>query len=117
MTHFVPRGSLTDEEARLRATTVYLADRRYDMLPPVLSAQLCSLLGGVERYAVSCVWEIHHQSYKVRRCWYGKTVIRSVGRGGREGKVIIINYLFLDLPTNCATNTPRILSVGSPLWI
>ena len=77
MTHFVPRGSLTDEEARLRATTVYLADRRYDMLPPVLSAQLCSLLGGVERYAVSCVWEIHHQSFKVRRCWYGKTVIRS----------------------------------------
>ena len=81
VTHFVPRGSLTDEEARLRATTVYLADRRYDMLPPVLSAQLCSLLGGVERYAVSCVWEIHHQSYKVRRCWYGKTVIRSVGEG------------------------------------
>ena len=78
VTHFVPRGSLTDEEARLRATTVYLADRRYDMLPPVLSAQLCSLLGGVERYAVSCIWEIHHQSYKVRRCWYGKTVIRSV---------------------------------------
>ena len=80
VTHFVARGSLTDEEARLRATTVYLADRRYDMLPPVLSAQLCSLLGGLERYAVSCIWEIHHQSFKVRRCWYGKTVIRSVER-------------------------------------
>ena len=83
VTHFVPPDSLTDQEARRRATTVYLADRRYDMLPPVLSARLCSLLGGVERYAVSCVWEIHHQSYKVRRCWYGKTVIRSVGRGRR----------------------------------
>ena len=30
---------------RRRATTVYLADRRYDMLPGVLSANLCSLLG------------------------------------------------------------------------
>ena len=77
VTHFVPVNSLTDQEARKRATTVYLADRRYDMLPPVLSAQLCSLLGGVERYAVSCVWELHPATFKVRRCWYGRTVIRS----------------------------------------
>ena len=49
VTHFVPVNSLSDLEARKRATTVYLADRRYDMLPPVLSAQLCSLLGSVER--------------------------------------------------------------------
>ena len=49
VTHFIPVNSLTDLEARKRATTVYLADRRYDMLPPVLSAQLCSLLGSVER--------------------------------------------------------------------
>ena len=47
------------------------------MLPPVLSSQLCSLLGSVERYAVSCIWEIHHTTFKVRRCWYGRTVIRS----------------------------------------
>lgn len=32
-----------------RATTYYLADRRYDMLPSILSADLCSLLGGVDR--------------------------------------------------------------------
>jgi len=77
VTHFVPVNSLTDQEARKRATTVYLADRRYDMLPSVLSSQLCSLLGSVERYAVSCIWEIHHTSFKVRRCWYGRTVIKS----------------------------------------
>ena len=47
------------------------------MLPPVLSSQLCSLLGSVERYAVSCIWEIHNTMFKVRRCWYGRTVIRS----------------------------------------
>ena len=34
----------------LRSTTVYLADRRYDMLPGVLSANVCSLLSNVNRY-------------------------------------------------------------------
>uniref|UniRef100_A0A3B5KVS8 DIS3-like exonuclease 1 n=1 Tax=Xiphophorus couchianus TaxID=32473 RepID=A0A3B5KVS8_9TELE len=51
VTHFVREESLTDLEAR--ATTYYLADRRYDMLPAVLSADLCSLLGGVDRSVLS----------------------------------------------------------------
>ncbi|KAL4701630.1 hypothetical protein H8959_015634, partial [Pygathrix nigripes] len=49
VTHFVAPNSYIDIEARTRATTYYLADRRYDMLPSVLSADLCSLLGGVDR--------------------------------------------------------------------
>ncbi|XP_077737682.1 DIS3-like exonuclease 1 isoform X3 [Canis aureus] len=49
VTHFVPPSSYIDTEARTRATTYYLADRRYDMLPSILSADLCSLLGGVDR--------------------------------------------------------------------
>ena len=49
VSHFVRPGSLTDAEAQRRSTSVYLADRRYDMLPPVLSAHLCSLLSGVDR--------------------------------------------------------------------
>jgi hypothetical protein len=35
------------------------------MLPGVLSANLCSLLGGVERYAVSVTWELHPETFKV----------------------------------------------------
>ena len=49
VTYFVPPDSLSDLEARARSTTVYLADRRYDMLPGILSADLCSLLSGVDR--------------------------------------------------------------------
>ena len=49
VSHFIKPGSLTDIEARNRSTSVYLADRRYDMLPPVLSAHLCSLLSNVDR--------------------------------------------------------------------
>lgn len=77
VTHFVKEGSLTDLEARARATTYYLADRRHDMLPAVLSADLCSLLGGVDRYAMSVVWELDAQTLAVNSVWYGRTVIRS----------------------------------------
>jgi len=77
VTHFVEFNSLTDMEARRRATTVYLADRRYDMLPGVLSANLCSLLGNVERYAVSVIWELHPKTFKVKQVWYGRSVIKS----------------------------------------
>ncbi|XP_074862492.1 DIS3-like exonuclease 1 isoform X3 [Carettochelys insculpta] len=49
VTHFVPRNSYTDIEARARAVTYYFADRRYDMLPSILSADLCSLLSRVDR--------------------------------------------------------------------
>ena len=65
VTHFVPFNSLTDLEARRRATTVYLADRRYDMLPSVLSSNICSLIGGVDRFAVSVLWEIHPKTHEV----------------------------------------------------
>ncbi|CAL8352466.1 unnamed protein product [Merluccius merluccius] len=77
VTHFVPEGSLTDLEARTRATTYYLADRRYDMLPAVLSADLCSLLGGVDRYAMSVIWELDTRTLAVHKVWYGRTLIRS----------------------------------------
>ena len=49
VTYFVQPGSLTDREAQSRSTTIYLADRRYDMLPGVLSANLCSLISGKDR--------------------------------------------------------------------
>ncbi|XP_077479614.1 DIS3-like exonuclease 1 [Stigmatopora argus] len=77
VTHFVPEGTLTDLEARARATTCYLADRRYDMLPAVLSADLCSLLGGVDRYAMSIVWELDSHTLAINKVWYGRTIIRS----------------------------------------
>ncbi|CAK6981761.1 DIS3-like exonuclease 1 [Scomber scombrus] len=77
VTHFVTKGSLTDLEARARATTYYLADRRYDMLPAVLSSDLCSLLGGVDRYAMSVMWELDAQTLDVNKVWYGRTLIRS----------------------------------------
>ncbi|KAK5968788.1 DIS3 exosome endoribonuclease and 3'-5' exoribonuclease [Trichostrongylus colubriformis] len=56
VTHFVRPGTAIDEEAASRGTTVYLCDRRIDMLPEMLSSNLCSLRGGEERYAFSVIW-------------------------------------------------------------
>ena len=50
---YVAAGGALDAEARERGTTVYLVDERVDMLPDVLSANLCSLLAERERLAVS----------------------------------------------------------------
>ncbi|XP_072134062.1 DIS3-like exonuclease 1 isoform X1 [Mobula birostris] len=77
VTHFVKLNSHTDLEARSRATSCYLADRRYDMLPAILSAELCSLLGGADRYAVSVLWELDKNNYEVLKVWFGRSIIKS----------------------------------------
>ncbi len=46
---FVPEGSMVDEEARRRGTSVYLAGRVIPMLPDVLSSDAASLRQGQDR--------------------------------------------------------------------
>jgi exosome complex exonuclease DIS3/RRP44 len=45
-----------DSEAASRGTTVYLVDKRIDMLPALLGTNLCSLRPFVERLAFSTIW-------------------------------------------------------------
>ncbi|KAL0484556.1 nuclear exosome complex RNAse Dis3/RPR44 [Acrasis kona] len=76
VTHFVHEGSPLDDEAAKRGTTVYLVDRRIEMLPKLLTNNLCSLVSDVDRYAFSVIWEVDQdaQIIDVRFC---KSVIRS----------------------------------------
>ena len=53
VTHFVAPNDPLDEEARFRGTSVYLVQKRIDMLPKLLTTDLCSLRGNVERLAFS----------------------------------------------------------------
>eukprot|EP01130_Rhizamoeba_saxonica_P015586 TRINITY_DN7040_c0_g1_i6.p1 TRINITY_DN7040_c0_g1~~TRINITY_DN7040_c0_g1_i6.p1 ORF type:complete len:657 (-),score=159.72 TRINITY_DN7040_c0_g1_i6:617-2587(-) len=76
VTHFVKENSLLDVEARSRGTSVYLVDRRIDMLPTVLSERICSLRSGTDRYALSVIWELDENG-KIMDTWFGRTVIRS----------------------------------------
>ncbi|KAK0729349.1 hypothetical protein B0T21DRAFT_370880 [Apiosordaria backusii] len=58
VSHFVKPGNAMDAEASIRGTTVYLVDKRIDMLPMLLGTDLCSLKPYVERYAFSVIWEM-----------------------------------------------------------
>ncbi|OMH85318.1 Exosome complex exonuclease RRP44 [Zancudomyces culisetae] len=58
VTHFVRPNTAVDKEASNRCTTVYLVDRRIDMLPSVLGTNLCSLRSKVDRLAFSVLWEL-----------------------------------------------------------
>eukprot|EP00897_Mesotaenium_endlicherianum_P004923 jgi/Mesen1/4459/ME000227S03481 len=78
VSHFVRAGSLLDEEARARGTTVYLIDRRIDMLPALLSENLCSLLGRCDRLAKSVIWTVDPSvEYRVLDTWMGDTIIHN----------------------------------------
>ncbi|KAK3698446.1 exosome catalytic subunit dis3, partial [Vermiconidia calcicola] len=76
VSHFVRPNNSMDKEASLRGTTVYLVDKRIDMLPMLLGTDLCSLKPYVERYAFSVVWELDRNADIVSAS-FTKSVIRS----------------------------------------
>ena len=58
VSRYVKKGTLLDEEAYARGTSVYLADRVIPMLPFQLSNDLCSLNHDEDRYAMSCIMDV-----------------------------------------------------------
>ncbi|KAK5576335.1 hypothetical protein RB653_007476 [Dictyostelium firmibasis] len=77
VSHFVKEGSSLDLEAKRRGTTIYLPDRRFDMLPAVLSEDVCSLRGGLPRCAMSVVWQFKRGTNIILNTWFGRTIIHS----------------------------------------
>lgn len=77
VSHFVRAGSEIDREAARRCTTVYLVEKRTDMLPGLLTENLCSIRGGVERLVFSVIWEIDSQTLKPVKTEYKKCIIKS----------------------------------------
>lgn len=76
VTHFVKPNNSMDEEAAIRGTTVYLVDKRIDMLPMLLGTDLCSLKPYVERYAFSTIWEMTPDA-EIVSADFTKSVIKS----------------------------------------
>ena len=58
VSHYLKEGSILDDEAYERATSVYLVDRVVPMLPEILSNNACSLRPHEEKYTFSAVFEI-----------------------------------------------------------
>ena len=89
VTHYVRPGSVVDEEARSRGTSVYLVDRTVPMLPEKLCNKLCSLRPNEEKLTFSAVFEITPLG-RVASQWFGKTVIYSDHRFAYEEAQAII---------------------------
>lgn len=83
VSHYVQPGSLLDEEAYRRATSVYLVDRVVPMLPEVLSNGLCSLRPNEEKFTFSAVFDIDENG-QLHNSWFGRTVIYSDRRFAYE---------------------------------
>jgi exosome complex exonuclease DIS3/RRP44 len=77
VSHFVKAGTEIDKEAARRCTTVYMVDRRTDMLPGLLTETLCSLISDVDRMAFSVIWEINSSTFEVVATKFGKSCIKS----------------------------------------
>lgn len=75
VSHYISPGSALDQDARFRATSVYLPGRLIPMLPKQLSAGLCSLHDSVDRLALSCFMTFDAQGEMLRR-----EIVKSVVR-------------------------------------
>ncbi|BDG18756.1 ribonuclease R [Thermus thermophilus] len=79
VSHYVKEGSLLDQEAFLRGTSVYLPGRVLPMLPERLSNGVCSLRPGEDRLVLSVLVDLT-EDLKVKRVRFREGVIRSVAR-------------------------------------
>ena len=89
VTHYVESGSIVDNEAVERATSVYLVDRTIPMLPERLSNELCSLRPNEDKLCFSAVFKIN-ANLDILDEWFGRTVIHSDRRFTYEEAQAII---------------------------
>ena len=81
---YVKPHTAIDEEARSRATSIYLVDRVIPMFPEVLSNDLCSLNQKEDKLVFSAVFTFDAEAFSnpkakavVKDSWFGRTIINS----------------------------------------
>lgn len=97
VSHYLTEGTILDDEAYNRATSVYLVDRVVPMLPEVLSNFACSLRPNEEKYTFSAVFELTPHAQVVNQ-WFGRTVIYSDLRFAYEEAQQIIETKLAAIP-------------------
>lgn len=80
VSHYVREKTPVDDEAILRGTSVYFADRVVPMLPEVLSNGACSLNAGEDKLAFSALIHLDKNG-RITKYDFKKTVINSKVRG------------------------------------
>lgn len=77
VTHYIKAGGEVDRIAARNSNTVYMVHKRTDMLPKVLTENLCSLVGNKERFAFSVIWILDSKTLEIKDVDYFKSVIKS----------------------------------------
>ena len=109
VSHYLKEGTILDQEAYQRATSVYLVDRVVPMLPEILSNGACSLRPNEEKYTFSAVFEINTKAEVVNQ-WFGRTVTYSDARFAYEEAQQIIEAN-QDNTTTLNTHIPAEISI------
>ena len=109
VSHYLKEGTILDDEAFERATSVYLVDRVVPMLPEILSNGACSLRPHEEKYTFSAVFEINKKADVVNQ-WFGRTVTYSDARFAYEEAQQIIEAN-QDNTTELNTHIPAEISI------
>lgn len=89
VSHYLQEGTVLDDEAYERATSIYLVDRVVPMLPEVLSNNACSLRPHEEKYTFSAVFQMNDKC-EIKNEWFGRTVTYSDARFAYEESQAII---------------------------
>ncbi|MEI8201280.1 MAG: ribonuclease R [Eubacteriales bacterium] len=96
VSNYVKEGSALDDEARLRATSVYLVDRVIPMLPPRLSNGLCSLNPNTPRFALTASMTVNYEG-EVTQGDLFESVIKSDARTSyKEVYGVLFEQKYLD---------------------
>ena len=97
VSHYVQPGTVLDDEAYERATSIYLVDRVVPMLPERLSNGACSLRPHEEKYTFSAVFQMNDKC-EIKDQWFGRTVTYSDARFAYEEAQAVIESKTNDIP-------------------
>lgn len=97
VSHYVQPGTVLDDEAYERATSIYLVDRVVPMLPERLSNGACSLRPHEEKYTFSAVFKMNDKC-EIKDQWFGRTVTYSDARFAYEEAQAVIESKTNDIP-------------------
>jgi len=79
VSYYVPPGSALDREADLRGTSVYFPQRAVHMLPEKLATNVCSLIPGEDRLAVTAILHFDRRG-RLKDFTFARSAVRNHAR-------------------------------------
>ena len=117
VSYFLKEGTLLDEEAKRRATSIYLVQKVIPMLPALLCEQLCSLNPNVDRLAYSCIWKMRANGTVIdEKPYFGRTVIRSCAKLDYATAQRMIDNIIPSSPSDGDNPDAFLTSLSEDIW-